>query len=413
MGKSPQELYQERLKRFNDAVSLQIPDRVPIVSLANYFVFRYAGLTNKDVLYDPERAAAAFKESTIRLNWDMSPRPGSVMNPGRVWEMVGYTMHKWPGCDLPDNSPHQFVEAEYMSADEYDEFLRDPGDFTVRKLLPRISTALAPLAKLPPLHQTFPQFWTVLPSLAEALQTMADAAAEYEKSHAIRTKLVKDLEEAGFPVLSLVTAMAPFDKISDLYRGLRGSMLDMYRCPDKLLAAIDFFTDVEIETTVAAARRVGNPRIFIPLHRGAGGFMSNEQFARFYWPSLKKLLLGLIDAGLTPMPWFEGDYTPRLEFLAELPGGKVAGHFDVVDLKKCKEILGDTLCFWGNVPASILVTGTPRQVEDYVLKLIDIFGDNGGLIVDGAVSGVPDESKPENVEAMTEAVFKHGVYRKS
>ena len=36
--------------------------------------------------------------------------------------------------------------------------------------------------------------------------------------------------------------------------------------------------------------------------------MSNEQFARFYWPSLKTLLVALIDAGVTPMPFFEGDY---------------------------------------------------------------------------------------------------------
>ena len=138
--------------------------------------------------------------------------------------------------------------------------------------------------------------------------------------------------------------------------------------------------------------------------------MSNEQFAEFYWPSLKQVILALIDAGLTPMPFFEGDYTSRLEFLAELPPGKVLAHFDIIDKQKAKEIIGDVICFWGNVPAQMLVTGTPEQVKDYVKELIDIFGDNGGLIVDGAVDGVPPESKPENVEAMTQAVFEYGVY---
>jgi hypothetical protein len=42
--------------------------------------------------------------------------------------------------------------------------------------------------------------------------------------------------------------------------------------------------------------------------------------------------------------------------------------------------------------------------------LIDTFGDNGGLIVDGSVGGIPDESKPENVEAMTEIVFNYGKF---
>ena len=107
------------------------------------------------------------------------------------------------------------------------------------------------------------------------------------------------------------------------------------------------------------------------------------------------------------MPFFEGDYTPRLKYLAELPTGKVLGHFDILDLKKAKEMIGDNLCFWGNIPAQMLVTGTPSQVSDYIRNLIDIFGDTGGLIIDGAVDGVPPESKFENVEAMMETVLKY------
>lgn len=44
--------------------------------------------------------------------------------------------------------------------------------------------------------------------------------------------------------------------------------------------------------------------------------------------------------------------------------------------------------------------------------LIELFGDTGGLVVAGAMCGVPDESKPENVNAMTEAVFEYRIYRK-
>ncbi len=105
--------------------------------------------------------------------------------------------------------------------------------------------------------------------------------------------------------------------------------------------------------------------------------MSNEQFAKFYWPTFKGLIEACVDAGITPMPLFEGDYTPRLEFLAELPPGKVAAHFDRIDRKKFKEICGDVMCFWGNVPSSLLVTGTPQQVKDDVKELVDLFGDTG------------------------------------
>ena len=78
-------------------------------------------------------------------------------------------------------------------------------------------------------------------------------------------------------------------------------------------------------------------------------------------------------------------------------------------VKKAKEAIGDVMCFWGNVPASLMCTGTPQQVKDDVKELIDMFGDNGGLIIDSTM-GLPDESKPENVQALTEAVHEYGVY---
>jgi uroporphyrinogen-III decarboxylase len=118
--------------------------------------------------------------------------------------------------------------------------------------------------------------------------------------------------------------------------------------------------------------------------------------------------MGLINADVFPIVYTEGDYTPRLEYFTELPPKKFVIHYDHVDRKKAKKVLGDVCCFWGNVPASLLCSGTPQQVMDDVRELIDIFVDNGGLIVDGPV-GIPDESRPENVAAMTEAVFKYGI----
>ncbi|MFB0563535.1 MAG: uroporphyrinogen decarboxylase family protein [Candidatus Lokiarchaeia archaeon] len=140
--------------------------------------------------------------------------------------------------------------------------------------------------------------------------------------------------------------------------------------------------------------------------------MSDEQFEKFYWPSLKQIFLELIKAELTPLPFFEGDYDPRLKYLEELPKGKIIGHFDRTDVFKAKEIIGDVMCIKGNVPASLLCTGTPRQVEEYCKKLIDIVGEGGGFIMDGAVNGIPDEAKPENVKAMTDFTKAYGVYRR-
>ncbi len=417
MGKSAKELYDEREKRFRAVVSLKRPDRVPITTITGYFLYQYAGLTPKEAMYDYEKSAAAFKESLRKLNWDIAPNHSSIY-PGPLFELFGITQFKWPGFNLPDHYDPQWVEDEYMKAEEYDELLADPGDFTIRKLLPRIAKVFEPFANLPPLHwfgsslTLYPMVGNLagLPPFVQVLDRLKEIGTEAARFNEVNQRLEKELVEEGFPIIYGSASLAPYDWITDLLRGMKGIMLDMYRNPEKLLAAIDLFTSVALQAPILGSQKIGNPRVFIPLHRGAGGFMSNEQFAKFYWPGLKKIILAIIDAGLTPIVFFEGDYTPRLEFLAELPKCKVVGRFQIVDLNKFKEVLGDTMCFMGNVPSSLLVAGKPQQVKDYVKMLIDTFADTGGLIVDGG-TGVPKDCRPENVEAMTEAVFEYGVYR--
>ena len=413
MGNSAKAQYDARVKRFHDAVCLLNPDRVPIASVSAYFFYKYAGLTFKDAMYDYEKAAAGVKKAMQEFQWDMTPSVG--LRPGPVMELLGLKQYKWPGYDLPDDYMFQFVEGEYVRAEEYDDLLADPEGFTTRKLMPRLSRLLEPIADLPPAHwmSSGPALLTTLgtlvskPEMVDILEALKQVGAEMNKYTAVRARFVKEMKNEGFPMMAAAYSSAPYDWITDYLRGMRGIMLDMFRCPDKLLAAIELFTPMLIEKAIEVAKKTDNPRVFMPLHRGAGGFMSNEQYAKFYWPGLKKVLLALIDAGLTPMPFFEGDYTDRLEFLAELPRGKVMGNFQKVDLKKFKETLGDVMCFRGNVPASLLVAGAPQEVKDYVKMLIDTLAASGGLIIDGG-SGIPYESKLENVEAMTEAVFEYG-----
>jgi uroporphyrinogen-III decarboxylase len=182
----------------------------------------------------------------------------------------------------------------------------------------------------------------------------------------------------------------------------------MYRCPDKLLAAQEKLIDFAIGFAIMAAQASGNPRIFIPLHRGADGFMSIKQFEEFYWPNLKKMILALVDAGCAPMPFFEGDYAQRLEYLRELPGGKVLCWFDRTDMFKAKEVLGDKLCIAGGMPVSILGSGSVEQVKTLTKQLIDGPGKGGGYIM--TANTVLDEAEPELVKAWMDTTKEYGVY---
>jgi hypothetical protein len=414
--------YLARAKRMDDAMHLRKPDRVPVAPLVcTFYPTKVKGVSNRDAMYRLDVSLRAWKEVTIAHNWDAAPPPTNLM-PARPMEILGLTQFKWPGGGLADGQPFQWVEGEYMKQDEYDEMLADPNGFAVKKLWPRISTTLAPLSGMmqmptPPLlllsnAYSLPGFLgTILsqPPMAELLRKALDLAEDYRKNTEMGMAYTFEMMNLGFPIPWAPATFPAFDWVSDTLRGLKGSSLDMYQVPDKLLATIDMLTPQIIGGAVMWAGQAHSKGVFVPMHRGAAGFMSDKQFAKFYWPCFKALMLGLIDAGLTPMPLFEGDYTPRLEYLAELPPGKVVGHFDSVDRKKAKKLLGDVMCFWGNVPASLMCTGTPQQVQDDVKELIDIFGDNGGLIIDSTM-GLPDESQKGNVQALTEAVHEYGVW---
>jgi uroporphyrinogen-III decarboxylase len=137
---------------------------------------------------------------------------------------------------------------------------------------------------------------------------------------------------------------------------------------------------------------------FIPLHKGADGFMSQEQFRTFYWPSLRKLIIGLVNEGLVPQLFAEGAYNDRLEMISDVPKGKVVWWFDRTDMKKAKETVGKVACLAGNVPLDLLCAGTPDEVKVYCKELMDVAGVNGGFILSTG-AGIQG-SRKENVGAM-------------
>jgi len=70
-----------------------------------------------------------------------------------------------------------------------------------------------------------------------SLPVSYEAGLESAKWNAANDVFIADMKDLGFVSYSAVAAVAPFDVISDFLRGMRGTMLDMYRQPDKLLEA--------------------------------------------------------------------------------------------------------------------------------------------------------------------------------
>jgi hypothetical protein len=417
MANVPEELYREREKRVNDAIQMKVPDRVPIwFQDLGFFPAKYSAMTSEEAMYDEEKLLKAYKKVITDLEPDMYFNPGhSIPTSGDTVEAVECRQVKWPGHGVSPNHGFQFVEGEYMKAEEYDAFLQDPTDFTIRTYLPRVLGTFGSIEKLPPITGFLHGFYGmplsgayVTPEVVKAFESFYKAGLATLRYNANVASFWQEMKGLGFPVSCGSVTLAPFDLLSDTLRGMRGAMLDMYRQPEKLLAVIEKILPMMIGAAIAAARMNGIRGVFIPLHRGAHGFMSLEQFETFYWDSLKRLLLGLINEGLTPYVFFEGDYTSRLAYLAELPRGKVLGLFDSTDMYRAKEMLGKNMCISGMMPVSLLQIGTDQMIQDYAKKLIDVVGKDGGFIM--GPRSTMEECDPERVKVWVKFTKEYGIY---
>lgn len=186
-------------------------------------------------------------------------------------------------------------------------------------------------------------------------------------------------------------------------------MLDIFRHPDELKEACERLTPMMVKSGVAACRANNHIMPFIPLHKGADSFMSDEMFRTFYWPTLRKVIIGLINEGMVPLLFAEGSYNDRLDVISDIPKGKAVWWFDRTDMKRAKETVGQVACLAGNMPLDLLCTGTPNQVESYCKDLIEVAAPGGGFIFSSGAG--MQGSKPENVKAMIASVREYGVYK--
>jgi uroporphyrinogen-III decarboxylase len=301
-----------------------------------------------------------------------------------------------------------------MREDEYDLMMKDPFDFGLRYFTPRTWGAFEPLADLPSMssYQGLPQRLMGMcldPRFQKLFKAIWKASQENAKWQAVNFECAQIAMEAGFPPLGGGMGLAPFDTVADMLRGTSGSVVDMYRQPEKLLEALDVIADNSIESAVGMASMSRSPIIFVPMHKGADAFMSVKQFEKYYWPTFRKFLLGCVNEGCVPMMVIDGSYNEaRLKIISELPRSSVVWTMEQTDMAKAKEILGNSACIAGNVLASQLYTLTPKEIKEYCRKLIEICAPGGGYIL-SLGSGI-DKCDPANLHAIIEARDEYGVY---
>ncbi len=405
--------YKARLTRMIKAIKMEIPDRVPIHLAANSFVAYNAGHTLKDVLYDYSLIKPSWIKFLEEFEQDSADAPGFFA--ARVYEILDYKVNKWPGHGLPDTATLQnFVEKEYMQADEYDLFMKDPFDFGLRHFTPRTWGAFEPLADIPSFssYQGLPERLMMMcqdPKFMKLFKAILEASQENIKHQKVMVECAQASLDRGFPPLMGGVMLAPFDTVADMLRGTHGSVMDMYRQPEKLLEALDYLADRSIQSTVGMVNMARSPIVFVPMHKGDNSFMSVKQFEKFYWPTFRKLILGVVNEGCVPMMIIDGAYNEeRLKIISELPRSSVIWTMEKTDMAMSKKILGNSACIAGNVTAAMLYTQTPQAIKEYARKLIETCAPGGGYIL--ALGSGIDKCDPANLHAVVEAGLEYGKY---
>ena len=414
-GKTTEQLYKERQKRLWDAIELRRPDRVPVMLGGNYFAAKYAGLPFSSLYYD----VVAWKDAYMQMLTDFQPDAwgsSSSGGSGLTLEALDAKNVLWPGGTLPPDVSNQAIDGEYLKEDEYDLFLEDTTDFYLRRYLPRVYGALAPLSKLPDLsgRNSLPAITAIFatPEFKAVARALEKAGQEQINYRMAMGKFNEDKVFLGYPSLSEEGgggAGGPaFDQMANTYRGWKGIVTDMYRRPEKLIAALEKINRKQIAKAIPADTKNKGPKLSSggAIHRGSDRFLSKKQFETFYWPTWKQAMLKTIELGYIVNVFAEGFCENRLEYFLELPKGKVVVKFSDTNMAKAKEVLGNHCCIIGNVPSTLLQMGSPSEVDEYCKKLIKVCGKGGGYIMTSDTNAI-QEAKPENVKVMVDSVKKY------
>ncbi len=379
-------------ERMQAVIRLQQPDRVPVAPLFYYFVAHYNNISYTE-LYDRKK----YVSGLIRMFDELGPWDGdyrvNVYDP-KVFTLLLPMKMLEPGRELPDNIIRQFVEIELMKVEDYDWVIK------LGKQIPF-------LAFIPYMMRLMPRMWD---DVREGWKAYPDSLIDVAKTLALWVPEFRKWNDKGVAIVYPVGAEAAFDTFS-MTRGIIDFMRDMKNRPEKIVEAADALTDSIVNIIRLYCAISGVNRAVLALHRSSNDFVSPKDFRELSFPGVKDIVERLASHNIDTVLHCDGNWDYNFEILRELPAGRAIVQCDgASDIFKAKEIVGDTCCIMGDVPADMLVLASPTEVDEYCHRLIEEVGKGGGFILSAGCE-VPPNSKPENVKAMVQSVAKYGYYK--
>jgi hypothetical protein len=331
------------------AVKMLPLDYVPCAVDMGYWVARHYGVTFNKFLTDMPLQMKLQHQAFEELNGVdyIQEFPSNTMF-NRVTAFKHMPMRiKLPGIELAADVSPQYEESEVMLLEDYDAVIQKGWSRYAEEIM-------------------VPRFYGGARDLGLVYDEAADLKYYGEK-------------KVFFPKLG-PPATLPFDLFS-YARSLSKISLDMYRCPDKLIAAMDAIFPELLNDALNGIREPGSPVLF-PASRSSSGFLSPKNFEKFSLPYLLKIVEAVVARGSPIFFHLDQAWGKTLPYFKQFPEGNYLLHLDgMTDMFEAKKLLGDRMCLMGDVPARLLKLGPPESVKEYCQKLIKTIGRGGGFVL--------------------------------
>lgn len=383
-----------RYERIHAAWNHEERDRVPVAPLNCYISAYLGGISIREMFLEPEKLTAATAKTREIIGGGGDQEDPNITTLDHLsllgksgWDQVTLNWRIWDEFPPEGNIPSFFEKA---IIEDYDDVMERGAStlFFNKNASPDV--------------------------FKRSLDDFLYYEFEYPKVYAAAWR--KYVEEYEIPLLMGGRACHPLDMLQ-YYRGISTLTRDLFERPEKVEEICEWF--VEYEATLAmrdamimGAGEVPGAEIIFFVNGGPPG-MPPRIYDRFFWPSAKKMIDIFVNHGFKVRCHWDNDLTPHLDTIqdiaAGLPQGKLLLDLEKTDMKKAKEVLGDTICLYGNVPSAMLCYGTVEDVDEYCKQLIEDCAPGGGFVL-GTECETPWNAKPENVKAIGEAARKYGWY---
>jgi len=398
MVQDMESLYQQRLKRYVTAMRNEKPDCIPIRPFVAEFTAKYAGYTCQQVTHDYRLASEAAVRCARDFDWD-----AVVANMVYVWtglsQAIGLKYYATPGLEIDPDTGFQYREPPenqaWMQPEDYDALIEDPTGFLFNVWLPRVSAEVAEIGS-PSTYRN-------------NLSFLKGGMAMLTYFNAFGPQIQRLRTECGTVSAIAGIFKAPFDILADKLRGYLGLTMDLFERPAKVLAACESLMPHLLHVALSGADPDKNVPIGFWMHRGCVPFINREQWAYFYWPTLKPIIEEIGRHGHQVLFYAEGRWLPHLEAFLELPEGSIVFHVDRDDIFEVHRKIGHRFAISGGIPNYILAYETPDVVRAFCRKVIDQVARDGGYIADASAI-MQNEISIENIRAMTDCFREHGAY---